>query len=60
MNVFLSWSGEVSREVAAALRDWLRPVLQNIEPWMSDEDIAVGKRWSRELALQLEAANFGH
>jgi hypothetical protein len=42
MRVFLSWSGERSRRVAAALRKWLPATLNAINPWMSEVDILPG------------------
>ncbi|MFN3729303.1 MAG: TIR domain-containing protein [Fimbriimonadaceae bacterium] len=59
MKVFLGWSGERSRELARALHEWLPLVLHYVDPWMSQNDIAAGERWSQELASHLEASNFG-
>lgn len=59
MKIFLSWSGERSKAVASALRDWLHLVLHYVEPWMSQHDIAAGERWSNEVGNELEACNFG-
>jgi hypothetical protein len=59
MKVFLSWSGERSKAVASALRDWLGLVLHYVTPWMSQHDIAAGERWSSEVAKELESCNFG-
>lgn len=59
MKVFLSWSGEPSRRLAEALRDWLPAVLQAVEPWMSSEDIDKGARWSAQVAGELEQAKVG-
>ncbi|WP_214656237.1 toll/interleukin-1 receptor domain-containing protein, partial [Vibrio anguillarum] len=59
MKVFISWSGERSKYVAEALRNWLPKVIQAVEPWMSQEDIASGGRWSVEVASELEASKFG-
>jgi TIR domain len=59
MKVFLSWSGEKSRAVAEALRQWLPYINSEIQPWMSGTDIDPGARWSGEVAKELEATNFG-
>lgn len=59
MKVFLSWSGNLSRQVAEALREWLPNVLQAIEPWMSAEDIDKGARWSTDIALELSNIKAG-
>lgn len=59
MRVFLSWSGEKSRAVAEALRDWLPSVVNEIEPFISAKDVAAGARWQSEIASQLESTQFG-
>ena len=59
MKVFLSWSGDVSRQVAVIFRDWLPSVLQSIEPYVSSEDIDKGARWSTDIAKELEDSTFG-
>src|SRR5712691_4344098 len=59
MKVFLSWSGQRSRAVAEALRDWLPDVLQVVQPWLSSEDIPLGARWASEIARILEEADTG-
>src|SRR4051812_15973009 len=59
MKVFLSWSGQTSRMVAEALRDWLPAILQAVEPWMSAEDIEKGARWSSDIGKHLEEAKIG-
>lgn len=58
MKVFLSWSGQKSKAVAEALRDWLPSVIQEIEPFMSERDIAAGARWLNEIDQELEGTNF--
>jgi len=59
IRVFISWSGERSKVLAHALKEWLPLVLHNVEPWMSEVDIAAGGRWEIEIAKELEVANFG-
>lgn len=59
MKVFLSWSGDASRRVAEALREWLPNVVQAIEPWMSAEDIEKGARWSSDIAAELAKTKAG-
>jgi hypothetical protein len=58
MKIFVSFSGPRSKAVAALLHEWLRSVLQNAKPWFSEE-ISSGKRWSPEIAKQLEETQFG-
>jgi TIR domain len=59
VEVFLSWSGQKSRAVAVALRDWLPCVINSLKPFMSSKDIDAGARWQSEVATRLEATNFG-
>ena len=59
MHIFLSWSGQRSKAVAAALRSWLPLVLPAVEPWMSEEDIQAGRRWGAEIAAALDRSSFG-
>lgn len=59
MQVFVSWSGERSRQIADAIRSWLPMVVQSVKPWMSDEDIAAGARWLTEVSVILNSATVG-
>ena len=59
LRVFISWSGERSRALAIALRDWLPLVLHYVEPWLSEADIEAGERWAQSVAKELAASNFG-
>lgn len=59
MKIFISWSGKKSKEAALILRSWLPDVIQNVEPWMSSEDIGAGSRQSRDIEKQLQDSNFG-
>lgn len=59
MKIFISWSGERARAVAGKLHEQLPIILQAVEPWMSDEDLASGSHWSSEIAEQLDVSNYG-
>jgi TIR domain-containing protein len=59
MKVFLSWSGDLSRGVASAIRRYLPCMLQDTVVFMSKHDLESGARWSHQLAEQLEHAEFG-
>jgi hypothetical protein len=59
MRVFISWSGTRSKAVAAALREYLKKVIQSVDPWMSDKDIDSGVRWSDAIAGNLREARVG-
>lgn len=58
LPVFISWSGEKSREAAAILKEWIPDVIQNVTPFVS-EDINAGSRWSHDIARELEGSAFG-
>lgn len=59
MKIFISWSGETSRSIAVALRDWLPRIIQSADPWTSDQDIQSGARWGAEIARRLTETKFG-
>ena len=59
MKVFISWSGDISHEVALALHDWLPSVIQSLEPYVSSKDIDKGARWSTEISKELDNSSYG-
>lgn len=59
MQVFLSWSKPKSKSFAERLREWLPEIIQEIEPWMSTEDIPKGQRWAAEIGEKLGAISQG-
>lgn len=59
MNLFLSWSGSLSHEVAKALVWWVPQVIQAVRPWISSQDIEKGSRWFEEIGESLSNTDFG-
>ena len=59
MRVFISWSGELSRQLAEALHRWLQNVLQFVKPYFTLSDIEKGARWANEISKELEKSTFG-
>ena len=59
MKVFISWSGQRSRAVASAIRDWIPDVIQIAEPWLSSDDITIGMRWADKIVEVLKQADIG-
>ena len=59
MRVFISWSGEQSRQIAIALRNWLPKVIQPTKPYMSERDNEAGTLWEQVIASELEESSFG-
>lgn len=59
MDVFFSWSGVRSKQLAGHVASWLRLVVAHSRPWMSDADLDAGKRWSAELSAKLASTHFG-
>ena len=54
LDVFLSWSGDVSRSVAEALAKFIRHVVPGVDIFVSSKDISAGERWMTRLEGQLE------
>jgi hypothetical protein len=59
MKVFISWSGDTSKDIAEILRGWLPSVIQAIKPYYSPDDITKGSRWSTEISKELEECKIG-
>ncbi len=59
MKVFISWSGETSRRVGEAFRNWLPMLLQSVKPYYTPSDIEKGTRWSSDIAGELDASMAG-
>jgi hypothetical protein len=59
MNIFISWSGELSKAVAELLKIWLKDVIQVAEPWISSQDISPGATWFAKINEQLKESPIG-
>lgn len=58
-NVFISWSGELSKNIAEELRTWIPSVLQFAKPYFTPNDIEKGAKWSSEITTKLSETNVG-
>lgn len=59
MKVFFSWSGDQSRSLAQFLAGWVSSVLQEVEPYISTQDIDKGERWLANITSNLSEIEFG-
>ena len=59
MKVFISWSGDYSREVAEKLSVWIPSIIQSVDTFFSPDDIGKGENWNNILSKELNDCNFG-
>jgi hypothetical protein len=59
MRLFISWSRPRSHELALLLKEQLPDIIQEIDPWVSSEDIDKGQRWARDVGEQLSKIHQG-
>lgn len=59
MQIFISWSGPLSKELGEIFRDWIPSVLQFVRPYFTPDDIEKGSRWSSEIAKELQGSQIG-
>lgn len=58
-QVFISWSGDLSRKIGEALYKWLPAALQYVKPYFSPDDVEKGAKWNSEIAKELETSTVG-
>jgi len=58
-QVFISWSGDASKEVGQALRGWLPHLFHFIKIWISSQDLNKGTQWLSVIIKELQASRFG-
>jgi len=59
MQIFISWSGEKSRQIGEAFRNWLPEVIQSVRPYFTPDDVGKGQRWAADVAENLHSSKFG-
>ena len=59
MNVFISWSGNLSKRVGELLYELLPVAIQRVKPYISLHDINPGERWLSNLSEALESHFYG-
>lgn len=58
-KVFISWSGQLAKKVAAVWLDLVKETFDTVEPFMSEENIGAGERGLAKIALELAGTKFG-
>lgn len=59
MKIFISWSGEFSKQIAESLKKWLPCLINTIDIFYSDADIEKGESWDDRILNELKTCNFG-
>ncbi|WP_157180400.1 MULTISPECIES: toll/interleukin-1 receptor domain-containing protein [Protofrankia] len=59
MKIFISWSGDTSKQIAEIFRDWLPILIHEIDVFVSSQDIGGGTRALDVLADELDATSYG-
>lgn len=59
MKIFISWSGELSNQVAEMLNKWLPCIINSLEIFYSPDDIQKGENWDARITEELSECNFG-
>ncbi len=57
-EVFVSWSGDWSKEIADFLIKWI-PNILDVNFFFSPQDMALGKVWAKDLSQRLGTSKFG-
>jgi hypothetical protein len=59
MKIFISWSGDLAKNIAEIFRQWIPGVIQAAKPYYSPDDITKGTKWSSEISKELDASKVG-
>lgn len=58
-KVFISWGGQLSKNLANSLRNWLPSALQFVKPYFSPDDIQKGAKCNSAIANELQNSHIG-
>ena len=58
-GVFLSWSGDESRQIAEAIGSFIPDVFQNVQTFVSSNNIDAGSNWFGKISSELVCTEFG-
>ena len=58
-KIFISWSGDLSKALGEAVRDWIPKVLQSEKPYFTPDDIEKGAKWDKEISQELDSSQLG-
>ena len=59
MKIFVSWSGDLSKIIAQALKKWIPCIIQSVDVFYSPEDIEKGENWDSKISSELSQCNYG-
>jgi len=59
MKVFISWSGELSKEIASVLKKFIQCLFNYVDVFYSQEDIENGQNWDSVISKELAESNYG-
>ena len=58
-KVFISWSGELAKQIAFVWKDLVKETFDTVQPFMSEENIGAGERNLAKIADELAGTGFG-
>lgn len=62
MKIFISWSKELSKQVAYILKKWIPRIIQTVREediFVSDQDVNAGVQWDNVIFDKLDNSNLG-
>jgi hypothetical protein len=59
MNIFISWSGDLSKQIGEVFKEWMPTVIQTIRPYYTPSDIEKGSKWESEISRKLVECSVG-